>query len=159
MGCILVRKKTAERGGMAGLCNLYGCIANTIPTSRKRALLSDVQPEFCNLLKDLISAHYKSRRAFVLAAHPESAVRSVTAYLSQVIAGKKPPPLDHLPAWADALKLTGEQRQRFEDFAAIAHLPEVVQPRFIALLRQFDAAKAKLKRFEVRIELVEGNSE
>ena len=72
---------------------------------------------FPNCLKRLIDARFKSRREFIRAAQPQASVDGGQGYLSQVLSGKKPPPMNRLPAWADALELTADARQQFFDLA------------------------------------------
>lgn len=124
-----------------------GSSASTIPTSPKSLLAFGVKSAFVEMLEPLISAHFKSRRAFARATAPgnEDAAQS---YVTQVLKEEKPPPIDRLPAWADALELYGEDRQRFMDLAAIAHLPVEAQPRFIGLLRTLKSVEARLDALE-----------
>lgn len=89
---------------------------------------------FVTELEALIHWKFTSRRAFIRAARPPSEEESEQAYLGQVMAGKKPPPMDRLESWADALKLSGDPRQRFFDLACIAHLPREYQARFVAFI-------------------------
>ena len=98
-------------------------------------------PEFSILLKALISKRFSSQREFVRHAYSGDE-GSGSAYVSKVLKGQKPPPMDRLPAWADALELYGDERQPFLDLAAIAHLPVEVQPRFVSLLRQAKSLQA-----------------
>ena len=53
-------------------------------------------------------------------------------FLNLLMSGKRTPPIDQVDAWASALRLAGEQRRRFSDLAALAHLPEAVRERFEA---------------------------
>ncbi len=54
--------------------------------------------------------------------------------VQQIREGKKTPPLGEMTTWANVLDLTGIDRQRFFDLAAVAHLPEEAQPRFLSLV-------------------------
>jgi hypothetical protein len=51
--------------------------------------------------------------------------------------------MERAELWADALGLAGSHRQRFLDLAAIAHMPESVQSRYIAILDGFERADAR----------------
>lgn len=102
------------------------------------------QTTFAELLTQLIDRKFESRRAFIRAAEPRAAEHSAQAYLSQVIAGKKPPPIDRIDGWADALELKDKERDRFIDLACIAHLPIEVQPHFEKILGRLEAAEAAL---------------
>ncbi|HYE06501.1 MAG TPA: helix-turn-helix transcriptional regulator [Planctomycetota bacterium] len=55
-------------------------------------------------------------------------------WVQQIREGKKTPPLGEMATWANVLDLTGVDRQRFFDLAAVAHLPEEAQPRFLTLV-------------------------
>lgn len=103
-----------------------------------------MQSAFVVLLRGLIDRQFNGvDRQFIIATKPPS-VPAATAYFSQVmrIAKPKPPPLESLPAWADALGLEEEARQEFMDLAAIAHLPAAVQTRFVLLLRHVKKLEA-----------------
>lgn len=115
-------------------------------------------PEFSTLLKTLISQRFSSQREFVRHTRIENE-DSGQGYVSKVIKGQKPPPMDRLPAWADALELYGDERQRFMDLAAIAHLPAEVQPRFVALLRQLKSQQTTIDAVKVRLDALESGSQ
>ncbi len=55
-------------------------------------------------------------------------------FASNLLAGRRTPPLARVEAWCTSLGLTGEERQHFCDQAAIAHLPAAAQARLIQLL-------------------------
>lgn len=82
------------------------------------------------MLKDLIPTRFRSRRAFIRAAEPKANQDGAQAYLTRVLTGAKPPPIERIEAWATALRLTGDERRRFTALAAIAHIPEEVRPQF-----------------------------
>ena len=75
----------------------------------------------------LITAHYPSRRAFVRVAQPDDDEDSAQAYLALVLHGKRPPPLDHLEAWATALDLVNAEREAFIQSGYLAHAPPFVR--------------------------------
>lgn len=97
---------------------------------------SGVASAFVTWLKSLIDDKFESRRAFIRAAEGQKREEVGQGYLGQVLRDKnpKPPPLERIEAWANALGLKDADLQRFIDLAAIAHLPEEVQPRFVRLL-------------------------
>ncbi len=95
--------------------------------------------EFGKVLKTLIYQRHDSARAFVRAVGGFSSEDAGVARVSKVMAGKLPPPLDRLNAWADALKLEGADLEHFLDLACLAHLPEVVRPRFERILSRLEA--------------------
>lgn len=47
-------------------------------------------------------------------------------FVSQVLSGERPPPLDRMPAWAEALKLKGENYSKFVNAAISRHVPVAV---------------------------------
>jgi transcriptional regulator with XRE-family HTH domain len=55
-------------------------------------------------------------------------------FASNVLSGRRTPPLEALDKWAEALRLTGFDRVRFIDLAVVAHLPVQSQTRFLAIL-------------------------
>ena len=85
------------------------------------------------MLKSLIppgnTTIFKSRREFIRAAGTDNE-DSDQGYLGKVLTGTKPPPIDRLSAWADALDLRDADRQRFFDLAAIAH-KKISEPEHI----------------------------
>jgi len=65
-------------------------------------------------------------------------------WLGGILSAKRPPPLAQLEAWADALKLRGEQRQEFLDLGYLTHCPDEVWTMVVAL-------KAENKRLKQRL--------
>lgn len=86
-----------------------------------------VSSAFADFLRQRILARYPSLRAFVRAAEPQRSEDAAVAYLSKVLKGRKPPPLERVGAWADALALTGHERAAFIEDAHVAHASPVVQ--------------------------------
>ena len=80
--------------------------------------MSDSRP-FARRLRGLIDDRYQSLRAFVRIAEPTRNEDTAVAYLSKVLKGSKPPPLERIDAWATALGLAGDEA---EDFRIAAHL-------------------------------------
>lgn len=117
------------------------CSVNRIPNGPNIGLRSGVAPAFGNHLNTLINKGFDSRRAFVRSVGGFSSEDAGVSHVSQVIASKRPPPLDRLDAWADALKLEGAAREHFWNLATLAHLPELVRGRFEQMLRDFEAQK------------------
>jgi len=66
---------------------------------------------------------------------------------SQIRAGLRPAPLEHVPQWADALGLAEgtPERERFIDLAALTHLPPESRARFEKLLVRHDELLAKFQ--------------
>jgi hypothetical protein len=103
-----------------------------------------VSSNFQKTLKAAIDAKFDGLRAFIREADPKANEDSAVSYLSKVIKGKKPPPIDRIDAWARALDLKGPELERFLDLACIAHLPAEAQPRFEKILGRLEAAEAAL---------------
>lgn len=82
---------------------------------------------FASHLRQRILARYASLRAFVRAAEPDRSEDTAVAYLSKVLSGHKPPPLDRVEAWAEALHLTGPDRATFIEDAHLEHATPLVQ--------------------------------
>lgn len=82
---------------------------------------------FAVSLRQQILARYASLRAFVRAAEADRSEDTAVAYLSKVLNGRKPPPLERVDAWADALRLTGAERVAFIEDAHLVHATPLVQ--------------------------------
>jgi hypothetical protein len=92
---------------------------------------------FGTLLKHHIAASGRSISAWA------RMVGITQGFASNLMAGRRTPPLRELEAWADSLALADEERQRFLDLAAIAHLPAAAQARLVDLLE--DAAGLRMR--------------
>lgn len=92
---------------------------------------------FSDLASLLIYRKFSSLRAFIRMAE-SGLVDSGAGYLSKVLRDEAPVPLQRVEAWADALGLTEEDRERFIIYASITHLPEMVQPRFVKLYDSYE---------------------
>jgi hypothetical protein len=88
-----------------------------------------VHTTFGAYLKGRIDELFPSQRAFIRAAEGANRINSGQGYLSQVIAGKKPPPIKRLDAWAKALELSEAEKERFLDLACIAHMHPLMRAR------------------------------
>ena len=104
--------------------------------------------QFTTWLKSLLEANFKSHRAFIRAAERGRDENSGVAYLSKVLAGQKPPPIDRVAEWAAALGLKGEERERFIELAELDHAPEAVAKRYLD-------QQARIKRLEAAVEKLE----
>lgn len=51
------------------------------------------------------------------------------------------PPLDVVPAWADALRLNDEERAAFILAAYLAHCPQLIADEFLAMRAQLEKNK------------------
>jgi len=67
-------------------------------------------------------------------------------FASNVLSGRRTPPLDELEKWAESFRLTGSERVRFIDLAVVAHLPEQSHPRFLAIIEEQSRLQAEIAR-------------
>jgi len=67
-------------------------------------------------------------------------------FASNVLSGRRTPPLEAIDRWAESFRLTGFDRVRFIDLAVVAHLPEQSQPRFLAILEEQSRLQAEILR-------------
>ena len=85
--------------------------------------------DFGKLLAQHLNRRRLSARSFALK------VGVGTSFLRYVMLGEKPVPPKRIAAWADALELAGEERERFVDEAWLSHCPEYVRG-LVARLRK-----------------------
>ncbi len=55
-------------------------------------------------------------------------------FISQIINGKRSPPLESITEWAKILEIPKAERQLFCDLAWVAHLPKQLQARFAEIV-------------------------
>jgi transcriptional regulator with XRE-family HTH domain len=91
---------------------------------------------FGALLASLLDRREFSTRSFA------RAVKSSKSSISGITNGERTPPLDRLEKWCDVLALRGAERQHFLDLAALAHLPQEAQPRFLVWYEEYQELKA-----------------
>jgi transcriptional regulator with XRE-family HTH domain len=70
-------------------------------------------------------------------------------FASNVLSGRRTPPLEAVEKWAESFRLTGYDRVRFIDLAVVAHLPEQSQPRFLAILEEQSRLQAEILRLSM----------
>jgi hypothetical protein len=102
----------------------------------EKALTYGVAQTFGFFLRGLIDKRFVSLREFIRKAQPLAIESSAVGYLSKVIAGSKPPPMDRIDAWADALGLEGDLRQEFMNLALedlLARAPSELRKWVISL--------------------------
>ena len=105
-----------------------------------------MKTKFGILIKRLINEKYKSIREFCRIAEPKSNNNGSTAYISNVMAGKRPPPIEKIDKWINALELDKEEAKKFLYLACVAHLPKEVQPEFEKLLDEIEELKDEVKK-------------
>ncbi len=96
------------------------------------------QTPFGDYLDQLLKKRGLSVRAF--AARVGSQAGSVS------IAKRKTMNPNRMEAWADALELTGEEREHFYDLATLTHAPAYLVQRFQSLVSENKRLKARLKQ-------------
>lgn len=72
-------------------------------------------------------------------------------YPAHFLAGKRPPPLDCLTQMADALNLTGQDRQAFTQAAHLAHAPGEVRALVNSL--RMESAKSRQETTDLRAQV------
>ena len=63
-------------------------------------------------------------------------------FVTDMIQGRRTPPLERITEWAELLGLKGRKRETFFELAAIAHLPPLAQPHFLNILQRLDKLEA-----------------
>lgn len=94
------------------------------------------QPSFGELLRS-----HLDRRGLTLTAWAKQ-VACAHSLVSHITRGERTPPLDRMPAWADALKLQGKDRDQFMELAALAHAPA----RIHALVQELRREVGELRK-------------
>ena len=89
-----------------------------------------IRDSFGTVLRQLIDA-----RGLTL-SHWARSVGIAQGFASNVVSGRRTPPLDAIDAWADSLHLAGDERSTFLDLAAVAHLPKQSQARFLTVIEE-----------------------
>lgn len=83
---------------------------------------------FGTLVKERLKSQKISQRAFATVAKMSQA--NLNKVLNGTHGAPPPPTGAMLQLWAGALGLVGDERQRFMDLAALAHLPPEVRGKF-----------------------------
>jgi transcriptional regulator with XRE-family HTH domain len=83
-----------------------------------------------------------SQREFAKRAHSSS------ASLSQIISGKRTPPLDQIDNWANILDLKGEDRVSFLELACLEHCPEPLRQEYLRMKGQILRLEQRLTKLE-----------
>jgi hypothetical protein len=109
-----------------------------------------VPEDFLIYLKRLIDDRFKSRRAFVRAAEPEGNEDSLVSQLSKVLEGKRPPPLNRIEAWADALGLTGADKESLINRATLENLHPEIRSRYARIFAEHAAQGERIRLMEGR---------
>lgn len=100
-------------------------------------LLSGVQ-SFGSYLREAIRGARLTKTAFADQA------RISKSFVSDLIANRRTPPLEDVGRWAEILGLRGDARERFEDLAVIAHVPDPGRDRFLRFLDMMDRYQREL---------------
>lgn len=94
--------------------------------------------EFGRYLARLVESRFGSRgqREFIRKAQPGGDEDTEQSRLSKVMRGLRPAPLPLLTAWADALDLTGAEREQFMELAVKSHANDAVSAMIGRLERE-----------------------
>jgi transcriptional regulator with XRE-family HTH domain len=65
---------------------------------------------------------------------------SAHSFVSRVLRGVDPPPLKEMDRWAAALGISPDERDRFDELAALAHSPPLIRERYEAMRDRLVAA-------------------
>lgn len=101
--------------------------ASTISPLASRVVNVDVMRSFPDLLRNCLAHAGMSQMDLARAVGTSSSV------VSQACLGQRPPPLERMDAWADALGLDDRARAVFIATAQLAHAPEAVRQRVASL--------------------------
>lgn len=151
MGLMVELEKGASAAPVPRSMSPNGIHARGTFNGARAFLGSGVSRQFTTWLKSLIDGKFpNSYRSFIRAAESGRDEDSGVAYLSKVLAGKKPPPLDRVAAWAEALGLTAEDRALFIVLAHLAHGPEIIEAEYLRLRREVDDLRRLVHEGEKR---------
>ncbi|MBA3684181.1 MAG: hypothetical protein H0W72_02955 [Planctomycetes bacterium] len=106
--------------------------------------------QFAVMLKPLMDAKFPSGRAFIRAAERGRDEDSGAAYLSKVLAGTKPAPLERVEGWANALNLTGTERAHFLSLAELSHGPETVEAEYLRMHQELAELRSAVREARQR---------
>lgn len=98
--------------------------------------------QFGPYLQSLIAARFESRREFIRASDPTFDEDTASGYVAKVVSGKRSAPLERIDAWANALALSGDERETFLRLAYLSHAPERVRQMMADLERRTAALEA-----------------
>lgn len=100
---------------------------------------------FGDILLGFIVSRLGSQSAFA------RAIGRSSAFVNQICRSKRTPPLDEVESWAKTLSLSGLDRERFINLAALAHLPRPVAERFESLLDEHYRQGAELAELQALV--------
>jgi len=81
----------------------------------------DRRSEFGTYLEELLADRKLTARQF------GKKVDVIATFLSKVMMGTRPVPVRRIEDWADALKLSGNERERFLELAWLTHTPVYIR--------------------------------
>lgn len=97
---------------------------------------------FGSLLKALLADTKTNQPEFA------AKVASTRGFVNNVIHGHRTPPLEQITKWADALGLKGAKREQFIELAELAHAPERVARRYLAMQERLRALEERIGKLE-----------
>src|SRR5688500_14810609 len=71
-------------------------------------------------------------------------VGTTRGFVNNVLHGRRTPPLDEIGAWADVLALKGAKRDHFLELAELAHAPERLARRYLAMQERLRVLEERL---------------
>jgi len=108
---------------------------------------------------DLLALHLRHQQPPLSANAFSERVKVPQSTMSRIMLGQRPPDVEVLDAWADALDLSGQERDDFILAGALAHTPKVVQDlldrnerELAAAQRRIEGLSEALTRLESRLE-------
>ncbi len=150
MGLTLVEKRSAGCALTMGSMSPIGIQARGTFNSPNDGIISGVPRQFAVMLKPLMDAKFPSGRAFIRAAERGRDEDSGAAYLSKVLAGTKPAPLERVEGWANALNLTGTERAHFLSLAELSHGPETVEAEYLRMHQELAELRSAVREARQR---------
>ena len=70
------------------------------------------------------------------------------AQIARIVKGERTPQLELVSQWADALGLKGAKREQFLELAELAHAPERVARRYLAMQERLRALEERIGKLE-----------
>lgn len=71
---------------------------------------------------------------------------SAHSFVSRVLRGVDPPPLKEMDRWAGALGIGPDERDRFDELAALAHSPPLIRERYESMRERLASNPRRRKK-------------
>lgn len=116
------------------MLQIFEASTQNLESVERLALTYGVARAFAEMVNRRLAERGWSLRDFAERAEPTFASASgAVGYVSKVVGGKVRLPVKKFQRWADALRLDGEERDRFIALAWLARSDERVETMFLAL--------------------------